>query len=143
MMREIEPIGQKYAEVTVPGSKSYTHRMLIAAGLSTSLVSDPALLGQPGQISARDVSCLVIPDGCIGLPTLAALEQGIPVIAVRESVSQIRSSLDHLPFGPHKLFVVENYLEAVGVMQALRCGVAPDTVRRPLSATRVVDQRAG
>ena len=33
-MREIKPIGQKYAEVTVPGSKSYTHRMLIAAGLS-------------------------------------------------------------------------------------------------------------
>ena len=34
MMPEIKPIGQKYAEVTVPGSKSYTHRMLIAAGLS-------------------------------------------------------------------------------------------------------------
>ena len=34
-------------------------------------------------LTARDVSCLVIPDGCIGLPTLAALEQGIPVIAVR------------------------------------------------------------
>jgi 3-phosphoshikimate 1-carboxyvinyltransferase len=33
-MREIKPIGKKYAEVTVPGSKSYTHRMLIAAGLS-------------------------------------------------------------------------------------------------------------
>jgi 3-phosphoshikimate 1-carboxyvinyltransferase len=33
-MREIKPIGQKYAEVAVPGSKSYTHRMLIAAGLS-------------------------------------------------------------------------------------------------------------
>ncbi|MGD8524038.1 MAG: 3-phosphoshikimate 1-carboxyvinyltransferase [Desulfobacterales bacterium] len=33
-MREIKPIGQKYAEVTVPGSKSYTHRMLIAASLS-------------------------------------------------------------------------------------------------------------
>jgi 3-phosphoshikimate 1-carboxyvinyltransferase len=34
MMREIKPIGQKFAEVRVPGSKSYTHRMLIAGSLS-------------------------------------------------------------------------------------------------------------
>jgi 3-phosphoshikimate 1-carboxyvinyltransferase len=33
-MREIKVIRHRYAEVTVPGSKSYTHRMLIAAGLS-------------------------------------------------------------------------------------------------------------
>jgi len=33
-MREVKPLKQKYAEVTVPGSKSYTHRMLIAAALS-------------------------------------------------------------------------------------------------------------
>ena len=33
-MREVKPLKQKYAAVTVPGSKSYTHRMLIAAALS-------------------------------------------------------------------------------------------------------------
>jgi len=33
-MREIKPLGIKSAVVAVPGSKSYTHRMLIAAALS-------------------------------------------------------------------------------------------------------------
>jgi 3-phosphoshikimate 1-carboxyvinyltransferase len=33
-MREITPLKLKFAEVAVPGSKSYTHRMLIAAALS-------------------------------------------------------------------------------------------------------------
>jgi 3-phosphoshikimate 1-carboxyvinyltransferase len=33
-MRTIKPLNNKYAEVAVPGSKSYTHRMLIAAALS-------------------------------------------------------------------------------------------------------------
>jgi hypothetical protein len=36
-------------------------------------------MNRPGVFTAADVSCLVIPDGCLGLPTLAALEQGIPV----------------------------------------------------------------
>jgi hypothetical protein len=33
--------------------------------------------------------------------------------------------------------MVENYWEAVGVMTALRAGIAPDSLRRPLAATRV------
>lgn len=33
-MIEVKPLKKKYAEVAVPGSKSYTHRMLIAAALS-------------------------------------------------------------------------------------------------------------
>ncbi len=35
-------------------------------------------------LSVSDISNLVIPDGCVGLPTLAAMKQGIPVIAVEE-----------------------------------------------------------
>lgn len=123
-------------------SMTYLHCLLKGLHRSPCLVSDPALIGQAGQLTARDVSCLVIPDGCVGLPTLAALEQGIPVVAVRENTSQVRNRLDRLPFASDKLFVVENYLEAVGLMQAMRCGVAPDTVRRPLAATRIVDQRS-
>lgn len=90
-----------------------------------------------GGLGAEDVSCLVIPDGCIGLPTLAALEQGIPVIAVKENQNLMRNRLEELPFRPGKLFVVENYWEAAGVMVALRAGVAPASVRRPLAPTKV------
>jgi hypothetical protein len=40
------------------------------------------------------------------LPRLAALEQGIPVIAVRENRNRMKNELGKLPFGPGKLFIV-------------------------------------
>ena len=92
-------------------------------------------------MTVANVSCLVIPDGCVGLPTLAALQQGIPVIAVRENKNFMRNRLEDLPFHPGKLFIVENYLEAVGVMTALKAGVAVETVRRPLADTVVLTKR--
>ncbi|MFQ5687247.1 MAG: DUF3326 domain-containing protein [Candidatus Scalindua sp.] len=65
------------------------------------------------------------------------MEQGIPVIAVEENKNRMKNNLSELPFLPGKLFIVENYLEAVGVIQALRAGVALDTVRRPIKYTKV------
>jgi hypothetical protein len=88
------------------------------------------------------VSCLVIPNGCVGLPTLAALEQGIPVIAVKENANCMKNNLEELPFAPGQLHIVENYLEAAGVMTALRAGVAIDTVRRPLKETTIITKKA-
>ena len=88
-------------------------------------------------LTAADISCVVIPDGCVGLPTLAALEQGIAVIAVRENRNRMKNDLEELGFAAGKLFIVENYLEAVGIMTALKSGVAPSSVRRPLEETKV------
>ena len=118
-------------------STTYLHCILSGLHKSPRIVSDPPAYGAPGMLTASDVSCLVIPCGCVGLPTLAALEQGIPVIAVKENRNHMRNELEALPFGNTGLFIVENYLEAVGVMNALRAGVAIDTVRRPLAYTKV------
>jgi hypothetical protein len=63
--------------------------------------------------------------------------EGIPVIAVSENRNRMNNKLEELPFSPGKLFLVENYLEAVGMMTALKSGVAPSSVRRPLEETRV------
>ena len=79
---------------------------------------------------------MVIPVGCVGLPTLAALEQGIPVIAVRENRNIMKNDLQALPWRRGQLHVVENYWEAVGVMTALKAGLDPACVRRPLAETR-------
>jgi hypothetical protein len=49
----------------------------------------------------------------------------------------MRNDLCALPWAAGQLHVVENYLEAVGVMAALRAGLAPASVRRPLPATVV------
>jgi len=104
---------------------------------SPRIVTDLDLMREAGVFTVADVSCMVIPDKCIGLPTLAALEQGIPVIAVRENENLMQNELEALPWGPGQLHIVENYWEAVGVMTALKTGILPCSMRRPLAATRI------
>jgi hypothetical protein len=118
-------------------STCFLHCILKGLHRSPRIVTDRAATHAPGVLNSADVSCLVIPDGCIGLPTLAAMEQGIPVIAVRENRNLMRNDLSKFPFEPGKLFVVNNYLEAAGVMTALRAGVSLESVRRPLADTEV------
>lgn len=123
-------------------STTYLHCILKGLHKSPRIVPNPSLQGSAGLLTATDISCLVIPDGCVGLPTLAAVEQGIPVIAVRENKNRMRNNLEELPFAPGQLHIVENYWEASGVMSALKAGVAPASVRRPLAHTTVVDARS-
>jgi hypothetical protein len=118
-------------------SSCFLHCVLKGLHRSPRIITDKMVFTHPGILTAADVSCLVIPDGCVGLPTLAALEQGIPVIAVRENKNRMKNDLEKLPFAPGKLFIVENYLEAVGVMTALKAGVALSSVRRPLAETKI------
>ena len=92
---------------------------------------------QPGVFTAADISCLVIPDGCLGLPTLAALEQRISVIAVHENRNLMKNDLSALPWAPGQFHQVGNYSEAVGVIAAMRAGIDPASVRRPLAGTVV------
>jgi len=116
---------------------SVTNLHCILKGLHKSpRIINSLLSGYPGILTVADISCLVVPYGCLGLPTLAALEQGIPVIAVKENKNLMQNKLEKLPFGPGKLFIVENYLEAVGVMNAIKAGVSPESVRRPLAYTK-------
>jgi hypothetical protein len=119
-------------------STAFLHCVLKGLHRSPGIVTDPSCFAARGVLSTEDVSCLVIPDRCVGLPTLAARDQGIPVIAVRENTNCMQNDLTTLGFAPGKLFIVDNYLEAVGVMSALRAGVAVETVRRPIPATTIV-----
>ena len=120
-------------------STTYLHCVLKGLQKSPKIISEPSVSVSPGLLTATDVSCLVIPDGCFGLPTLAALEQGIPVIAVRENKNRMKNNLEELPFAPGKFFLVENYWEAAGLMSALKAGVAPESVCRPLAHTKIID----
>jgi uncharacterized protein DUF3326 len=118
---------------------SMTFLQCIFKGLQRSprIVTGEAMQ-TPGILTARDVSCLVIPHGCLGLPVLAALEQGIPVIAVRENDNLMENDLSTLPWAPGQYRVVQNYWEAAGVLCAMKAGIAPESVRRPL-LTALVD----
>ena len=75
------------------------------------------------------VDALVSPACCFGRPHRACLERGIPVIAVEEN----RTALDE---GPHESFMIAGtYLEAAGMLVALRDGISLESLHRPLPAT--------
>ncbi|MDE0082882.1 MAG: DUF3326 domain-containing protein [Gammaproteobacteria bacterium] len=98
---------------------------------SPRIITDVEAMGQEGVLGVEDISCLVIPAGCLGLPTLAALEQGIPVIAVKENHNLMKNRLAELPWAVGQFREVDNYWEAAGVIAAMRAGVNPASIRRP------------
>ena len=111
--------------------------MLKGLHRSPRIITDPNIISEAGLLSVSDISCLVIPDKCLGLPTLAALEQGIPVIAVKENNNLMKNNLNTLPWASGQFYHVENYWEAAGVMSAIKSGITPASMRRPLSETKV------
>jgi len=123
-------------------SLTFLQCMLKGLQRSPQIISDTEAVREHGVLTAADVSCLIIPDKCIGLPTLAALEQGIPVIAVRENENLMQNDLQALPWAPGQFHIVENYWEAVGIMTALKAGIEPDSLRRPLNSTNVESRKA-
>jgi hypothetical protein len=118
-------------------SDTFLHCILKGLARAPQIVPNAKPSTTPGMLTVEDISCLVIPDGCLGIPTLAALEQGIPVIAVKENKNIMKNDLTALPWKPGKFFKVETYLEAAGLMLALREGVALDTLKRPLLSAEI------
>ena len=82
-------------------------------------------------LSARDVDFLITPINCVGRPHKACLESNIPIIAVNENKTCLNDEMSD------EFIVVENYLEAVGIIQAMKIGISPKSVRRPLEYTKV------
>ena len=103
---------------------------------SPRIVTTPEDMKASAALTASDISCLVIPDGCLGVPTLAALEQGIPVVAVANP-NLMANDLAALPWKRDQFYQVNNYYEAAGVLLALRAGIDAAAIRRPLGPTRV------
>ena len=93
---------------------------------------------QSGIITNRNISALVTPDRCIGLPLIAALEQNIPVIAVDDNTNLMKNDLSSLPWNHNQFFRAKNYLEAAGILVALKNGINPDTITRPIGPTKII-----
>ncbi len=69
-----------------------------------------------GTMGVREISALVTPERCLGLPVIAARLQGIPVVVVRDQENVMKNSQPRP--------TVRNYLEAAGVLLAMREGMA-------------------
>lgn len=116
-------------------SLSYLQCILKGLSRSPQVVTD--MSSNSEAVTAADVSCLVVPDGCVGLPVLAALQQNITVIAVRENTNLMRNDLSRLPWREGQFYTAENYWEAAGIIGALRAGIPPATVRSPIQGVSV------
>ncbi len=84
-------------------------------------------------LSIKDVDFLVTPINCVGRPHKACMERNIPIIAVKENKTCLKDNM------PDEFILVENYLEAVGIIQAIKIGISPKSVRRPLTHTTVYE----
>lgn len=84
-------------------------------------------------LSVEDIDMMVSPFGCWGRPHYACIEAGIPIIVVKEN----KCVLNQTP--TDEVIEVENYLEAAGLITAMKAGISRDSIRRPLKATEVIN----
>jgi hypothetical protein len=88
-----------------------------------------------GVLTLNNVGAIVLPASCLGgVPALAAEFSGLPLIAVKEN----RTILDvtNARMRMSNVIEVSSYLEAAGVVLALREGISLESLRRPLGPIR-------
>lgn len=86
-------------------------------------------------LNVHNVLALVCPASSLGgLPAIYADKHGIPIVAVQENRTILGVPGSKLGFG--NVIEVGNYLEAAGVLLALRKGISLGSVRRPLPTLR-------
>lgn len=87
-------------------------------------------------INVNNVLAVVAPAGCLGgIPVLCAIDRGIPVIAVEanETILSVGGTALGIEEG---VIEARSYAEAAGLLLALRRGIAPDSLTRPLETLR-------
>ena len=80
----------------------------------------------PSQIES-----IVVPSGALGGEgVLAGIERSLNIIAVKnKNILKLDNNKFHYP----KLFEVDNYFEAAGLILAIREGINPKSIQRPLN----------
>ena len=107
----------------------YTFLPCVLVGLSRAPALWPAAEAPAGSIRPDQIGAVVAPAGALGgAAVLACAERGVPVIAVENpcvlSVTAEVLGIDVLP--------ASSYSEAAGLLLALREGINPEALRRPL-----------
>ncbi len=90
---------------------------------------------QVADLRFSNIDVLITPAGCCGPPHVACITNGIPIVVVMENVLAGECAPDINDEKP--LLVVNSYLEAAGMIAAMRAGVSPKSLRRPLGFTKV------
>ena len=115
----------------------HTFLACVLVGLSRApdLVVDGSC--RPGDLTADQLGAVVVPQGALGgEAVLACLERQVPVITV-ENRSVLSVTSDALALGPNVL-QAGSYAEAAGLLLALREGLAPESLVRPLQRRQAI-----
>jgi hypothetical protein len=119
---------------------STPHYFCVLKGLSKAprLVPITALENVPTHlVSLNNVGAIVAPATCLGgIPALVAEYSDIPLIAVRENHTVLKATNAKMQM--RNVIEVNSYLEAAGVVVALREGIALESLRRPLGTVQRV-----
>ena len=102
------------------------------AGAAATAAADPALL-RPEALAA-----VVAPAGALGgAAVLAAVERGVPLITVENPcVLAVTAAALGLEQDGATVLAARSYSEAAGLLLALREGISPDTLQRPIAPLR-------
>lgn len=88
----------------------------------------------PHLVSLNAVGAVVMPASCLGgIPALAAEFSDIPLIAVAENQTVLEVTQDQMRM--RNVIPVRSYLEAAGVVLALRQGISLESLRRPITCS--------
>ncbi len=111
----------------------YTFLPSVLIGLSTA----PDLIDLPNvnsniSVYPNEIQSIIVPSGALGgEAVLACMERDLNVIAVQnKGVLNVSSKW----FDYKKLFEVNNYLEAAGLLIAIREGINYKSIKRPLNS---------
>ncbi len=86
----------------------------------------------------NNIGAIVMPaDALGGIPAFAAEFSDIPLIAVKENKTVL--DITNEKMGMRNVIEVNSYLEAAGVVVALREGISIESLRRPIYVTERVD----
>ncbi len=86
----------------------------------------------PHLMSLNTVGAIVAPASCLGgIPALAAQFNDIPLIAVEENQTLLAVTNDKMQM--RNVIPVRSYLEAAGVVLALRQGLSLESLQRPIN----------
>lgn len=103
----------------------------ILLGLSHAPRCLPVENRKSGDLTSEDLDLLVAPYSCFGgAPMFACQRKKIPMLAVRENETVLSVHPEALGM---EAIVVSSYLEAAGVILAMKEGISLASLRRPLA----------
>jgi Protein of unknown function (DUF3326) len=119
---------------------STPHYFCVLKGLSRAprLLSISPLNAVPADlVTLNNIGAIIVPATCLGgIPALVAEFSGIPLIAVSENQTILNVSNARMRMT--NVIEVSSYLEAVGVVVALREGISLESLRRPIQPAQRV-----